>query len=166
MRHRLTYIFFLLSAILINMTSCNFAPGSYPYAEEYDIDTSEKLLITAIENFKKHHPEFNIPNAVTIKGNPTILEGGRGGVDDYWYHIYFYYPDSNQIIYSWTRPINDTKTSFAFVSINQGLEIGNWKEINHDLKGKENSSEKEKFERLILDGVKKELSYLKSTHNN
>jgi len=161
MRHRLTYIFFLLSAILINMTSCNLAPGSYPYAEEYDIHTSEKNLITAIENFKKHHPEYCIPNTITIQGNPTTLNDGRRKADDYWYHIYFYYSDTNQIVKSWLRPIDSTNTTFAFVSINQGLEIGNWKLINHDLKGKENSSEKEKFERLVLDGVKKELSYLK-----
>ncbi|MPT36111.1 MAG: hypothetical protein E2604_13740 [Flavobacterium sp.] len=161
MKHRLIYLFFLLLAVSMNITSCNFAPGSYPYAEEYDIDSSEKTLITAVENFKKHHPEYCVPNTITIQGNLTTLNNGRRNANDYWYHIYFYYSDTNQIVKSWLRPIDSMSTTFAFIGINQGLEIGNWKEINHDLTGKDNSSEKQKFERLILDGIKKELSKLK-----
>lgn len=156
---------FIASILLLTgiiSTSCDkIAAGSYPYAEYYKMDTSEELLITAIKNFKKRHPEFMPPNVVTIKGNPTSLEEGRNGTDDFWYHLYFYYPDSNQIIYTWSRPINNSRTTFALVGINQGLELGNWKLINHDLKGEENRRQKEKFERLIIEGIKKELSYLK-----
>ncbi|UUC46089.1 hypothetical protein [Flavobacterium cerinum] len=125
------------------------------------MDISEELLITAIKNFKKYHPEFTPPNAVTIKGNPSSLKDGRDGTDDFWHHLYFYYPDSDQIIYAWSRPINSSRTAFALVGINQGLELGNWKLINHDLKGEENRHQKEKFEQLIIKGIKKELSSLK-----
>jgi len=153
----------IFSVLLITtFISCNnIAAGSYPFAERYDIYASEKLLITAVVNFKKHHPEFNVPNTITLKGNPTNLKDGHNGKDDYWCHIYFYYPDNDQIINSWIRSADNEKTTFALVSINQGLEIGNWKKINNDLNGIENEFQKKKFEKIIINGIKKELSNLK-----
>lgn len=49
-----------------------------------------------------------------------------------------------------TRPAEKGKTTFAFVSINEGLTLGDWKEINIDFSRSENKEEKKKFEERIL----------------
>ena len=141
---------FILIVFLSKITACNFAPGSYPYVEEYKIDVNESTLIEAIQNFKKNNPQYNVPEQ-------TQLQDGRNDDNDYWYHIYFYYPEENQIIYTWTRPADNGKTTFAFVSINQGLTIGKWKDINKDFSSSENKEQKKKFEDRILNKVKEKL---------
>lgn len=141
---------FTLIVFLSKITACNFAPGSYPYAEEYEINVNESTLIEAIRNFKKNNPQYNVPEQ-------TQLQGGRHGDKDYWYHIYFYYAEEDQIINTWTRPVNKGKTTFAFVRINQGLTLGKWKDINRDFSGSENKELKKKFEERILNKVKEKL---------
>lgn len=66
---------------------------------------------------------------------------------DFWYHIYFYYPDKNQIIITWTRPKTKTSTSFAFVGINQGLTLRNWKDVNESFFWWKNRPLKNEFEK-------------------
>lgn len=130
----------------------NFAPSSYPYAEEYEIDAKETEVIRAVENFKMGNPEYIIPIQVgLIDGRKN--ENGK----QHWYHIYLFYKDENKIIYCWTRPSGKDKTTLAFVSINDGLVLGNWKDINKDFSYFENREEKNKFETLILNRIKEEL---------
>lgn len=133
--------------ILLQVSSCDFAPGSYPYAEEYEINTNEQALIEFIQDFKKENPQFNVPEQ-------TQLQDGRNDPNDHWNHIYFYYPEENQIVYAWTRSIDDKKTTFALVSINEGLTLGNWKDINNDFDRLENKEQKSKFEERILSKIK------------
>ncbi len=133
--------------VVLQMPSCNLAPGSYPHAEEYEINSNEALLIKAIQGFKKDNPQFNVPEQ-------TQLRDGRNNDKDHWYHLYFYYPQENQIVYAWTRPIDGKRTTFAFVSVNQGLTLGNWKEINNDFDRSENNEQKRKFEERILSKIK------------
>ena len=141
---------FLAVIILLKIIACNFAPGSYPYAEEYEINAPESTLVDAIQEFKKNNPQYIVPDQ-------TQLKDGRNDDKDYWYHIYFYYPKENQIIYSWTRPAEKGKTTFAFISINDGLALGNWKEINKDFSRSENTEQKKKFEERILNKIKDKL---------
>ncbi len=141
---------FLLIVFLSEIIACNIAAGSYPNAEEYEINGNESTLIEAIQNFKKNNPQYNVPEQ-------TQLQDGRNDDKDHWYHIYFYYPEENQIIYTWTRPADNGKTTFAFVSINQGLTLGKWKDINKDFSSSENKEQKKKFEDRILNKVKEKL---------
>lgn len=134
----------LLTSII---ASCNFAPGSYPYAEEYTINKKESTIIGAVQNFKKNNPIFEVPLE-------NQLNDGRRDSNDYWFHIYFYYIDENEIIKCWTRPDGKGNTTFAFVGINKGLEFGNWKMINKDFSDSENKNEKIKFEERILKNIK------------
>ena len=134
----------------LTITSCNLAPGSYPYAEEYHINVSESVLIKTIEDFKKDNPKYVLPEQVD-------LQDGRNGDNDHWYHIYFYFPEENQIVYTWTRPSEKGKTTFAFVSINKGLILGNWKEINKDFNQIDNNEQKKKFEDRIFNKIKEKL---------
>jgi hypothetical protein len=124
----------------------NFMPGSNPYAEEYELNFSETELHTAIDKFKQEYPEYIVPGV-------TINHQDAGNLVDepnsHWYNFYFYYKDENKILHTWTRPIGKNKTTFSLIGINDGLELGNWKEINKE--------EKRKFEKRILNKIKANL---------
>ena len=127
--------------------ACDFAPGSYPYAELYKIKIKEYDLIKVIEKFKENNPDYCVPLQ-------TQLQDGRSNDrDDHWYHIYFYYKDENRIIYTWIRQYDKETTNFALVAINEGLVLGHWKDINKDFNKKENKLQKEKFEKRILSKI-------------
>ncbi|MFL0685037.1 MAG: hypothetical protein ACJLTB_17790 [Algoriphagus aquaeductus] len=143
---------FLVLIFLLRITACNFAPGSYPYREEYELNSRESRVIEVIKEFKEDNPEFIVPSQTQLSDGRNDEEG-----QEYWYHIYFYYPEENQIIYTWTRPAENGKTTFALISINDGLTLGKWKEINKDFNRSENRDEKNKFEERILNKIKAKL---------
>jgi hypothetical protein len=123
------------------------APGSYPKAETYIFNVPEDTLLTIIEQIKKENPEL----VFAQKPNQHFyLEEGRRDTNDYWYSIYFYYPDKNEILHTWTRPKTKTSTTFAFVGIKSGLTLGNWREVNGSFWWWENKPDKEEFEKRIL----------------
>lgn len=135
--------------ILLFFISCDFAPGSYPYVETYEIRGNEAEVVKIIERFKIENQDYNVPKEL------NLLDGRSDRVGDHWYHIYFYYKDTNKIINTWLRQAEGNKTTFALVAINDGLQLGNWKRINKDFSRKENIQEKEKFTTLIVDKVQK-----------
>lgn len=143
---------FLVIFFFLEITACDFAPGSYPYAEEYELNVNESDLIKAIQEFKKNNPQYDLPEQTQLTDGRKSEKG-----QDYWYHIYFYYKDENIIIKCWTRSIAKEKTTFAFIGSNQGLEFGNWKMINKDFSRSENEEEKKKFEERILNKIKMKL---------
>ncbi|WP_264536245.1 hypothetical protein [Flavobacterium sp. N1736] len=126
--------------------SCNFASGSYPYAEVYEFDVPEDKLIGAVSEFKINNPDFIVPE------NIGLVDGRSKDKTDHWYHIWFYYKKENQIIYTWIRG-----NEFAFIAVNEGTELGNWKDINKDFNCSENKEEKKKFEERILSKIKEKL---------
>lgn len=137
----------------------NFSPGSYSYAEKYELEYPEGMVKEAIVNFKKHNPQFLVPKvSINNKGSWDLLDEVKG---DYWYGFYFYYRNENQIVFTVIRSYGKNKTELSFVSINNGLNIGNWKSINNDFDYFVNKNEKEKFEHNILKGIKKELEIIK-----
>lgn len=129
--------------------ACNyFAAGSYPFAEIYKVKADEAKVIAAVEQFKKENPDYNVPPEV------GMADGRSNRKDDHWYHVYFYYKKDNEIVNSWLRSSREEgTTSFALVAINQGLEIGNWKEVNNDLSGEEDDFQKEKFKKQVVDKI-------------
>lgn len=144
--------------LCVGLTSCWLAPGSYPYAELYVLDFPEEDVSKAIMRFKDEHKEYTVPK-VTINGQGAWqLPDERTKDPSFWFKFYFYYEKEDQILYTWIRPVNNHKTTFAFVSINQGLNIGNWKDINHDYSNSVNKEHKERFEARILTEVKKILN--------
>jgi hypothetical protein len=115
----------LILACSIICAGCGLiGAGSYPYAETFEIKASEAKVIQAVMDYKVKHPESVVP----LKR----LTDRRKDSTDYWYHIYFYLPEKNQIVYCWTRPGNKGETTFAIVGINEGLELGNWRRVNQD----------------------------------
>lgn len=149
------FLIITLCVLLIYKFGEAFAPGSYPYAEVYKIDAPEENVIKAIKQFKTSHSEFIVPN-VTIKksGSFNLSESEGRKENSHWYLNYFYDKEEDQILLTWTRPSENNKTDLALVSINQGLDLGNWKEVNKEFEDAENEKIKTKFERLILLPIK------------
>jgi hypothetical protein len=141
-------IFHLLVMTFLFFTSCNLAPGSYPYTEIYEFNVSEDKLIEGINKFKIDKPDFYVPEFVGLN------DGRSKDKTDHWYHVWFYYKKENKIIYTWIRGINKS-SKFAFVAINEGLKLGNWQDINNDFPRRVNMAQKEKFEKFILNEIKK-----------
>ncbi|MDR7130950.1 hypothetical protein J2X69_003309 [Algoriphagus sp. 4150] len=126
--------------------SCDFAAGSYPYAEIYEFEVSENKLIETASEFKVNNPDYIVPE------NVGLFDGRSQDKTDLWYHIWFYYKEENKIIYTWIRG-----NKLAFVSIGEGAELGGWKRINKDFNRSENKEEKKKFEKRILNKLKESI---------
>jgi hypothetical protein len=148
-------------AVFFLYVGLNFGPGSYPNAERYKLSNSEAEIIQAVNNFKYKNPEFVVPEITIQHYHAGVLPEGRRSKDDYWYHIYFYYREDDQIVKAWLRPSLEGGTTFALIGINQSLELGNWKDINSDFGFFENRRQKRKFEERILNKIKAELSLQK-----
>lgn len=144
--YRPTFLILLFTCWAIG-NGCILSAGSYAYAETYKIPAPEQKVIKAVNDFKIRHPETVVPI--------SDLEDGRKDSSDYWYHIYFYLPKENRIVYCWTRPENKSETTFAIVGINEGLTLGNWKLVNKDFTSTENKKVIDDFERTLLNPIKK-----------
>ena len=141
-------LFFLWTKILWKPFKSNHA-GSYEYAETWKFNVKESALIKIIQEIKNEHPELEVPNY----GLPTEIR------HEYWYNIVFYYDDTNQNVYTWTRPnANSSNTTFALVSIahhnNKNAPSDSMKldsrEINRDFEYFENKREIKKFQEKII----------------
>ena len=134
-----------------------YSPGSYGHAERYELNYPEDKVIEVINKLKTADTELLVPK-VTIQGNGQWdLNDGKEKETDYWYKFYFYDKGKNQILFTWTRPSGPNTTTFAFVSINNGLDLGHWKEINDDFGFFENRKIKKSFEETILKRIKDNL---------
>jgi len=155
-------LFFIWTGFLWKVFSCGFA-GSYPCVESWDLKVTEQNLIQIIKEIKTEHPELQPPDTAFTDEKIS-----------YWYHILFYYPDTKEVIDTWTRPQFDTTiTTFAFVGmstykipekpridslrIKLGLDNtqatnqeSDFKGINRDFRYFENKRQLKKFENKIL----------------
>lgn len=149
-------VLFSLSTILILNNSFLYevkkklnmiSAGSYAYAEIYQLNYSEEQVKDAVQQFKKEHPEFNMPKVyIRNEGEFELIDKEA---ENHWFLIYFYNPDQNIILNISIRG-NSTKVKLAFVAINKGLDIGNWIDINKDFSYKENEKMKEDFQTKYL----------------
>ncbi|MBJ6119365.1 hypothetical protein JAO76_14240 [Pontibacter sp. BT310] len=147
MRARTIALFPITLGALFSCDQVNMiAAGSFAYAETYELDYPETEVIEAITQFKRQYPEKIVP----ILPDGSVLKDQRRNESDHWFHVYFYDATKNQILNTWTRPAGRRKTTFALISVNKGLEIGNWKILNSDFNSEENRRLKNDFERQIL----------------
>ncbi|WP_026998140.1 hypothetical protein [Flectobacillus major] len=124
-----------------------FSPGSYPYAEVYEIGIRDSLLIERIKTFKINNPSYDISSKIGLADD--IL-----GQEKKWVMCYFYYKEENQIIATWVRELDNNHCQFALVSVNNGIELGKWKYVNHDYGFFDSITERAKFEDRILKPLK------------
>jgi len=145
--------------VLFYYTGWSLAPGSYARVEIYEFDIPEETLIKIIMDFKTENPSLDLTKSIqTDISRGFYLEDGRRDSSDYWYSIYFFYSDKNQIVHTWTRPKTRNSKSFAFVGVNEGLTLGNWPDANESFFWWKNSSLKNEFERRILEGIKEKIN--------
>ena len=148
-KYVLVFLAIALAAFLLYYISDTFSPGSYGDAATYELNIGESDLIALIEKFKEDNPQFQVPKRSQLLDHRN----------NHWYVIYFYYPEEDRIIYTWTRPSGKNKTTFALVSVNDGSMLGKWKDVNKDLSRTESKSQIEKFEELILKKIREEINH-------
>ncbi len=159
------YFFRWLAAIIVFLFSAYLvawfmAPGSYARVETYEFEISEDSLISIIESVKKENPKLVLTEKVKIpRGQRFYIKEGRENKKflDHWYYIYFYYPDKNEIVKTWTRPKTKNSTIFAFVGLNSSLTLGNWRMVNESFWWWKNKPYKQEFEERILKKIKEKI---------
>ncbi|PYF74197.1 hypothetical protein [Pedobacter nutrimenti] len=145
-------LFIILSGVGLYKVAGLFSPGTFPNAETYGIDSNENELIKVIRQFKETNPKYVPPEKFN-------LLDGRYKANDYWYRVYFYYPETKEIVYTWIRPVNSEATTLGFVRINKGDQLGHWKDINRDFDSSESKDQKRKFTSLILNPIKEMIKH-------
>lgn len=148
--------FFLWTSYLWKIFSSSIA-GSYTHVQTWTFKVRESELIKIIQEIKKEHPELEPPNV-------TYPTSGRY---KYWYEFTFYYGDTKESVYTWTRPeIDSSSTTFAFVAVAphidattkpEDIKLGR-REINHDFGYWENRKEIKKFENTIVKLIEQKIN--------
>lgn len=153
--------------------------GSYPFVETWRFNGTEAEVITAIVELKTEHPEFQPPDEVKLFLPRTIeydwgseemkaylelavydstlplppMSSSNTKEDSYWLYIDFYYPDTKEIVHTWTRPTVDTTTTvFAFVSLATTNSV-EYKLINRDFWYLANKHQIKKFKTTFVDRI-------------
>lgn len=151
----------LLSAILIFSKIARYevakrvniiSAGSYAHSVSYELPYSETEVIKAIEKFKEKNPKYKVPEVSISFNNSFKLEDSRTE-NGLWFVVFLYDSNENRILKIAIRG-NETNTTLEFVSINNGLEIGHWKDINRDFSYDENQQLKNSFEKFYLNPIK------------
>lgn len=136
----------LICIIAIIWFGINFAPGSYSQTKKYRFNIPEKELIMCIEKLKSIDTSLKVPE------DYGMVEG-RKSKDDYWYHFYLFYSDSQEVLNCWVRANSIKSTDLAFVSIRD--KFGKWKSIDRDFDRLKAQEQQKKFENRILDKLKR-----------
>lgn len=129
-----------------------FSAGSYAYAETYEFNTTEAELIKAVETLKKNNPKYLVPK-VTInqQGQHDLLDERTENGN---FSCYFFDRQKNRI-YKTSIYDDKLKSKIRFTAINEGLNIGNWKDINKDFSYSESEIIKKEFEENFLNPIRK-----------
>lgn len=131
------------------------AGTQYEFAEDYTFNVCDSNLIQAVELFKIENPQYCVPSQIQLKDGRRSSDRSHFG-----YPVYFYFPEENQILFTLIDQdpfIKETKTDFLFVKINEGLVLGNWKDVNRYFDWTKNKAEKRKFEERILNKIETKL---------
>jgi hypothetical protein len=152
-------ILILSSLFFLYQFADTFSPGSYGHAERYELDYPEEKVIEAIKKLKEANKELIVPKVTVQNSRQWSLNDGKEKESDHWYKVYFYDKGKNQILFTWTRPSGPNTTTFAFVAINDDLDLRHWKEINNDFGFFENRKVIQVFEKRILRRIKDNLNH-------
>jgi hypothetical protein len=117
----------------------------------------EAKVIEAITKLKNSDSGLLVPKVTIQNSGQYDLEDGQQKESDHIYKFYFYDKKSDKILFTWTRPSGRTTTTFAFVSINDRLDLGHWKDVNDDFGFFENREILNDFEGTILERIKTNL---------
>jgi len=175
--------FFLFAANEFSSPKTGGLAGSYPFVESWKIQASEREVIDAIRELHKVNANFNPPGNIefiskrdtgynwasfemqaynkklAINSLTPLPEKNKGNYyHDYWLDVTLYYPDTKEIVNTWTRPASDTAiTTFAFISLSKIDNPTKFRLINRDFWFIDNKRQIEKFKQLIVDKIKGEI---------
>lgn len=158
--------------------------GSYPFVEYWELKATEMEVIEAIVELKKEQPDLHPPNQKEFFRPRKIDYDWESDVmktylllhlkdstvqlppmtkfntkpSEYWLYINFYYPDSKEIVHTWTRPSFDTTvTTFAFVSLSSINNPTDRRLINRDFWYIANKREISKFKSTFVDRIQEKI---------
>ncbi|HEY0029779.1 MAG TPA: hypothetical protein VGC65_03385 [Bacteroidia bacterium] len=171
-------LFFLWTGYLWKFFSSGFA-GSYPAVETWSLPVSEEKLIEIIKQIKTEHPELQPPlDTEQTTGRTKNWDSTElvQPVDwslmspqySYWYFITFYYSDTNENVYTWIRPNNDTtSTTIALIALATHIDSltpiheikTDYKSINKDYGYFANRREISKFKDEILELIEEKIKH-------
>lgn len=127
--------------------------GSYPFVEYWDIKASEREITDAIKDLNKTNPNFQPPNNIKL-----ISDRDTSNDRDYWLYIDLYYPDTKEIVHTWTRPDFDTTvTTFAFISLSKVGNQTDFRLINRDFWYIANKRQISKFKSTFVDKIQEQI---------
>jgi hypothetical protein len=130
--------------------------GSYPHAETWTFNVKENALLEIIREVKNEHPELNRPDTDT-----SVFTK-----DENWYHMTFYYSDTNENVQTWVRSESDSSfTTLALIAVSKAIDYSKAKngfkierkEINHDFNYFENRAQIKKFKLKIVNLIEEKI---------
>ena len=127
--------------------------GSYPFAKTWTIHASEQEVVNAIKVLRETNPSFQPPQNITqFSHRDTTNEL------DYWLYIKLYYPDTQEIVHTWTRPQKDRYlTTLAFNSLSKYNHPTDSRLINRDFWYLANKREINRFESTFVAVIKEQI---------
>lgn len=156
--------------------------GSYPFVETWSFNVPESEVINAIKEIKKNDPTLQPPNQFELTstrridydwGNEEMIQytekhmrdstvplpplSKSNSKEDYWLYVDFYYKNSKQVIETWTRPYDDSSTTFALVAIKYYDRPDEIKLINKDFGYFDNKYQINNFKKNIVDKIQEQL---------
>jgi hypothetical protein len=158
--------------------------GSYPFVEYWDLKATEAEVIDAIVELKGENRNLQPPNQKEFFNPRNVdYDWGTGEMkrhlelslkdstlplppmtksntkSDYWLYIDFYYPDTKEIVHTWTRPDFDTTvTTFAFVSLSKIDNPTDHRLINRDFWYVANKRQISKFKSTFVDKIQDKIN--------
>jgi|JI6StandDraft_1071083.scaffolds.fasta_scaffold279399_1 hypothetical protein len=154
--------------------------GSYPFVESWEINAPEREVLEAIIILKKQMPELQPPSIKMLIGKRDTTYGWKSDslfidyvikletdslaiapidsnkiTTDYWLHVAFYYKETNEIVYTWTRPdvMDSSKTTLALIGFSIADDSTDYRLINRDFWYLANKMQIHKFKKTILQPI-------------
>jgi hypothetical protein len=152
---RISLVFF--SLFLLYKLAMKYSPTSHIHAERYELNYPEEKVIEAITHLKNSDYDMVVPKITTQDSTRWNLNDGREENAEH-HKFYFYDKANNRILFAWTASSGPSTTTFAFVSVNEGVDKQNWKDVNDDYMFFENRKIVNNFEETILSKLKKKLA--------
>ncbi|WP_278380519.1 hypothetical protein [Chryseobacterium arthrosphaerae] len=141
-----TFLTFLFSCKDVN----NFSSGSYPYAETFEIKLPKDRVIYKIDSIKINKglivPSFKWAGKETLLRDKNLKNG--------YFVFYIFLKERNQIMYCYAKDDGTDKTVIGLISIQNGLSLGNWQDVNRDLSEDENEDIKIIFREKIVSKIR------------
>lgn len=139
----------LLACALVYIASL-FSPGTPTGARRIVVNSPDSVVIDAMTEFKKQHPEFNVPASARLVDGPRAND----------YEVYFFYTEEDEVIC--TR-ITNNGIEKSYVSLFSVRIDNEWRTLYEDLSNGESREEIKEFNMRILRHVRKLIQLNKST---